>query len=144
VQEKLNSGNRIETTFNFGPEEFIRRNKDVETMNWMELNRFIEEEKLKGSDEIQFYLIEKYHRISNPFATFILTLIGVSLASRKVRGGIGLHIGLGLLISFSFILFLQISTTFATGGNLSPVIAVWLPNIVYFIFGILLLRSAPK
>jgi len=144
MNEKLTRGLRIDTTFSFGPTEFVRRNNDVETMNWQELNAFIEEEQLKGADEVPYYLIEKYHRISNPFATFILTLIGVSLASRKVRGGIGLHIGLGLLISFSFILFLQISTTFATSGNLSPILAVWLPNIVYLILGLYLLRAAPK
>jgi lipopolysaccharide export system permease protein len=144
MKEKITKGIRKDTVLSFGPEEFVRRNKDVETMNWSELNNFIAEEQLKGSDEVPFYLIEKYHRISNPFATFILTLIGVSLASRKVRGGIGLHIGLGLLISFSFILFLQISTTFATSGNLSPLLAVWLPNIVYLILGLYLLRAAPK
>lgn len=144
MHETLSKGARMDTTFTFGPEEFVKRNKDVETMNWRELNNFIEEEQLKGSDEVPYYLIEKYHRISNPFATFILTLIGVSLASRKVRGGIGLHIGLGLLISFSFILFLQISTTFATSGNLSPIIAVWLPNITYLALGLYLLRAAPK
>jgi len=144
MNETLIKGLKMDTTFTFGPEEFVKRNRDVETMNWSELNKFIAVEQLKGSDEVPFYLIEKYHRISNPFATFILTLIGVSLASRKVRGGIGLHIGLGLLISFSFILFLQISTTFATSGNLSPIVAVWLPNIVYLILGIYLLKAAPK
>lgn len=144
MNETLTKGFKMDTTFTFGPEEFVKRNRDVETMNWSELNKFISIEQLKGSDEVPFYLIEKYHRISNPFATFILTLIGVSLASRKVRGGIGLHIGLGLLISFSFILFLQISTTFATSGNLSPIVAVWLPNIVYLFLGIYLLKAAPK
>lgn len=144
MHEQLRKGALLDTTFTFGPSEFTRRNKDVETMNYSELNAFIDAEKLKGSDEVPFYMIEKYHRISNPFATFILTLIGVSLASRKVRGGIGLHIGLGLLISFSFILFLQISTTFATSGNLSPIVAVWLPNVVYLFLGLYLLRVAPK
>jgi lipopolysaccharide export system permease protein len=66
------------------------------------------------------------------------------MASRKTRGGIGLHIGLGMLISFSYILFLQVSSTFATNGNLSPLVAVWIPNLLYFVIALVLLRLAPK
>ena len=108
------------------------------------LEDLIVKEKMRGSDEIAFFELEKYRRTSMPFATFILTLIGVSMASRKTRGGIGLHIGLGMLISFSYILFLQVSITFATNGNLSPLIAVWIPNILYFFIALVLLRLAPK
>jgi lipopolysaccharide export system permease protein len=113
-------------------------------MNRPELNKFIAEEKMRGSDEIAYFELEKYRRTSMPFATFILTLIGVSMASRKTRGGIGLHIGLGMLISFSYILFLQVSSTFATNGNLSPLVAVWIPNLLYFVIALVLLRLAPK
>ena len=79
-----------------------------------------------------------------PFAAFILTIIGVSLASRKVRGGIGMHIGLGLLLSFSYILFMQVSQTFAIEGSMSVRLAVWVPNILYLILGMVMLYKAPK
>jgi lipopolysaccharide export system permease protein len=91
-----------------------------------------------------FYEVEKHTRFASPFATLVLTLIGVSLSSRKIRGGIGMHLGLGILITFAFILFMRISTVFATVGNLPPVLAAWIPNILFGILGILLLRSAPK
>ena len=82
--------------------------------------------------------------IANAFATVILTFIGVSISSRKIRGGMGLHLGIGLLISFSYILFMQFSTVFATNGNMNPLLAVWLPNILFAIIGVFVYRTAPK
>ena len=82
--------------------------------------------------------------IANAFATFILTFIVVSFSSRNIRGGMGLHLGIGLLISFSYILFMQFSTVFATNGNMNPLLAVWLPNILFAIIGVFVYRTAPK
>jgi lipopolysaccharide export system permease protein len=95
MNETVRTGARLDTTFNFSPKDFGRKLVNIEMMNYNELNQFIRDEKMKGSDSIELYEIEKYSRIAFPFATFVLTLIGVSLASRKVRGGIGLHIGMG-------------------------------------------------
>jgi len=144
MKEHLKTGAEFDTIYNFKPSDFSTRLNNVETMNRAELNKFIDEEKMRGSDEIAYFELEKYRRTSMPFATFILTLIGVSMASRKTGGGIGLHIGLGMLISFSYILFLQVSSTFATNGNLSPFVAVWIPNLLYFFIALVLLRLAPK
>ena len=82
--------------------------------------------------------------IAYAFATFILTFIGGRSSSRKIRGGMGLHLGIGLLISFSYILFMQFSTVFATNGNMNPLLAVWLPNILFAIIGVFVYRTAPK
>jgi lipopolysaccharide export system permease protein len=79
-------------------------------MNLGELNSFIREQKLQGAPDIDLYLVEKYRRFSFPFSAFILTLIGVSVSSKKVKGGIGMQLGIGLLISFSYIVFMQFST----------------------------------
>ena len=100
--------------------------------------------KVKGSENIPFYEVEKYKRIAFPFATFVLTLIGVSLSSRKVRGGIGMHIGIGLLISFAYILFMQVSTVMATNTGMSAAYAVWIPNVIFGILSLYLLKKAPK
>ncbi len=144
LNEKLSSGTRKDTVINLSPTDFIQNLRDMEAMNFRELQEYIENERLKGSENIRYYLVEKHRRIAFPFATLVLTLIGVSLSSRKVRGGIGLHLGIGLTLSFAFILFMQISTTFATNGNLPPLLAVWIPNIVFFMLGIYLLKTAPK
>jgi lipopolysaccharide export system permease protein len=144
MKEVLKHGATKDTIFNMNPKDFGTRLNNVETMNYFELNDFIDKEKMKGSDEVPFFLIEKYQRMTMPFSTFILTLIGVALASRKVRGGIGLHIGLGILLSFSYILFMQVSNTFAAYGGLPPLLASWIPNIIFFAIAIYLLRIAPK
>jgi lipopolysaccharide export system permease protein len=143
-KEKIKIGKEIDTIINLKPSDFVENLHNIETMNWSQLNNYISEEKLKGSDNLSYYLVEKHKRIAFPFATVVLTLIGVSLSSRKVRGGIGLHLGIGITLSFIFILFMQITTTFATNGNWPAVIAVWIPNLVFGALGIYLLRIAPK
>jgi len=144
LNETITKGLKKDTTINLKPEEFKRRNSYVTTMDYFELNDFIEEQKFKGSQQVVIYELEKQQRASYPFATFILTLIGVSISSRKVRGGIGLHIGIGLLISFSYILFMQISSTFAINSGFPAIIAVWTPNILYSLLAFYLLKMAPK
>jgi lipopolysaccharide export system permease protein len=99
--------------------------------------------KMRGVNYVEWE-IEKHKRLANPFSTFILTIIGVSLASRKIKGGLGFHLGLGLLLAFSYILFMQISTVFAISGNTPPFIAVWLPNFVYAAIALFLYRWAAR
>lgn len=143
-KEEIFKGKVIDTLINMHPRDFTFILEDMKTLNWGELRDFIARERLKGSKLIKEYEVEKHKRIAFPFSTIILTLIGVSISSRKVRGGIGMHLGFGLAITFSFILFLQITTVFATRGNLAPALSVWLPNIIYLIIGLFLLRIAPK
>ena len=142
--EIITTGTKIDTSLNLSPDDFTKRKSLVESMNIFELNDYIAEEELKGSEQIVYHKIEKHKRIAFPFASIILTLIAVSIASHKTRGGIGLHLGMGILIAFTYILFMQISTTFATNSNLSPALAVWIPNLCYVVLAGILLYKAPK
>jgi lipopolysaccharide export system permease protein len=126
------------------PGDFSINVDDTKVMNYWELRRFIAREKMRGSSTVAKFEVEKYKRIAWPFATIVLTIIGVALSSRKVRGGIGLNLGLGLSISFGFILFMQFFTVFATFGNLPPSIAVWIPNLLFGLLGLYLLKKTPK
>ncbi len=144
LEETIKKGVKKDTILDLKVEEFKRRNNYVTTMNLFELNDFIEEQTFKGSQQIVNYELERQQRSSYPFATIVLTLIGVSVSSRKVRGGIGLHIGIGLLISFSYILFMQISATFALNSGVPAIVAVWIPNVVYGCLAAYLLKKAPK
>ncbi len=143
-QEYLSSGRRLDTIWNFKPEEFARRETNVQTMDTPELSKFIEEEKMKGSELIPLYYIEMYQRTSFPFATYILVLIGVSIASRKVRGGIGLHIAISLLLCGIYVLSMQVTTVFAKNAGVSPILSVWLPNIFFGIISIYTYLKAQK
>ena len=142
--EKIESGMRKDTTFKIKPADFKRRLNIIESMDSRELNQFIREEKLQGSENVTTYLVEAYRRIALPFSTFILMLIGVSLSSKKIRGGIGAQLGLGITLSFAYIMFMQISNTFAINGSITPILAVWIPNIVFATVAVFLLRVAPK
>jgi len=137
-------GDTLKLALNVEPSDFSSRIKRMDVMNYFELKDFIASEKIKGSKNIKFYEVERHKRVSFPFATLILTIIGASLSSRKARGGIGLHLAFGILISFSYIIFMQISTVFATYGTLSPLVAVWLPNFIFAILAYFLMRLAPK
>jgi len=144
LNEKVVEKEQLDTVFPFQPKDFSQRLKVIETMDYWQLNEFIATEEMRGSDYVDFFRVEKEKRTAMPFAAFILTIIGVSLASRKVRGGIGMHIGLGLLLSFSYILFMQVSQTFAIEGNMNVRLAVWIPNIMYLVLGAVMLYRAPK
>lgn len=144
MKETLVFGAKKDTTLNVNIKQFASRINSIDAMDINELNAFIEDQKIKGSDEIAFYEIEKYQRSAYPFSTFILTIIGVAISSRKVRGGIGMHIGFGLAISFSYLLFQQVFTTFAYYSDFPSLLAVWLPNIMYFALSLFLLKLAPK
>jgi lipopolysaccharide export system permease protein len=144
INEEMHHFDKIDTSLSVRPNDFKTNRKLIDIMNYRQLRDFIEVEKIKGVEGVEFYEVEKHKRIAFPFATIVLTMIGVALSSRKTRGGIGLHLAMGLLLSFSFILFMQISTTFSTNGDLSPFVAVWIPNVLFAIMGIYLLRSAPK
>ncbi len=144
MNEVIRSGPRLESHFGFFPSEFTTRNSNITTMDNNTLDAYIKDKRMRGAEGIQFDEVEKYRRSSFPFATFILTLIGISLSSKKVRGGIGIQIGAGILLSFTYIMFMQISTTFATNGNLPAVVAVWIPNIVFAVIGVYLYKKAPK
>jgi lipopolysaccharide export system permease protein len=143
-EEIITRGRQIDTTLIIEPNDFSRDPDFVGTMTSRELESYINLLRLQGSDELKLFLIEKYRRFANPFAVFILTLIGVTLSSRKIRGGIGMNIGIGLGLSFSYILFLQFASQFSLKGNLGPMLAMWIPNILYSIIGLVLYKLAPK
>lgn len=128
--ETITTGTKMDSTLNMTPEDYRVVKNIVETMTLPKLNEEIKDMKLRGVNSIEFE-IEKHKRMSGPFSAFILTLIGASLASRKVKGGIGLHLGLGILFSFSYIMFMQISTVFAISGSLPPILAAWIPNLLF-------------
>lgn len=129
----------------FTPKDMIRFQSKIEVLPYFELRDFIVKEKQKGSSRIEFFEVEMYKRTAFPFATFILTIIGVSISSRKTRGGIGLHIAIGLVLSCVYILFMHVSTTFATSGLLDqPIIAVWIPNIIFSVIAFFLYKNAQQ
>jgi lipopolysaccharide export system permease protein len=143
-KESITQGDKLDTTLNLHPKEFRKRASLVETMNMFELNDYITEEELKGSEQLVYHKIEKHRRTAFPFASLILTLIAVAISSRKAKGGIGIHLGIGILIAFTYILFMQVSTTFATNSNLAPALAVWIPNLCYMVLAGVLLYKVPK
>lgn len=144
IEESIISGIRLDTALRMHPNDFKKKKEIVEAMNKQELNEYIAEQKLMGTPDVVNSEIEKYSRIANPFATFILTLIGVSLSARKSKGGMGINIGIGIFLSFSYILFMKFATTFAINGTFSAMFSVWIPNIIYAIISIGLYLSAPK
>ncbi|MBT3385721.1 MAG: YjgP/YjgQ family permease [Prolixibacteraceae bacterium] len=143
THEEFETGLYMDTTLNMVPEDFKVVKNEMETFQTPALLREIDKMKMRGVNTIEWE-IEKHRRIAGPFSAFILTIIGAGLASRKIKGGLGLHLGLGLLLSFSYILFMQVSTVFAISGTTPPVVAVWFPNLFYSIIALFVFRWAAR
>lgn len=144
MREELTRGSRLDSIITIEPSDFLISRYDSELMTTSALKTYIDRQKKRGVANIKDFEIEYEKRFAMTAASFILTVIGMSLSSRKVKGGMGVNIGIGLLLSFSYILFSTVSSTFAVSGATSPRIAVWLPNIVYSIIAVYLYRKAPK
>ena len=142
--ENLQKLQNLDTLVNLSSKEIGKVTEYAKTLDIKKLNVFIKEQKIKGSDMVPNFEVERQNRFAYPFSTIILTLIAVSISSRKVRGGTGIHMAMGIALCFSYILFMQFANEFAKGGVLSPIIAVWTPNIIFFFIAIYLYRLAPK
>ncbi len=127
-----------------GPGDLIRRDNLRETMTTSELLAFIEQEELRGAGNLEGFWVERYRRTSDAFMVFILTMIGLSIASRKVRGGMGVHLAIGFALGGLYVFISRFSHVFATMGGLDPAIGVWLPNILFIGVVIALMFKAQK
>ncbi len=144
MREVLTHGNKIDTTIIMEPKDFFYVRGQQETMTVPELQEFIARQKLRGADKISTFEVEYYKRFATPFAAFILTLIGVCLSSQKRKGGMGLSLGIGLALSFAYILFQTVSSSFATNAGLEAWIAVWIPNAIFAIISLVLYYKTPQ
>jgi lipopolysaccharide export system permease protein len=142
--ESISYGRKLDTAFSFSPQEVTPRLYTTSMMNTPELLDFIAVEKLRGSENMNAYLVELHRRTSWPASAFVLILIAVSLSTKKTRGGLGLNMTIGLLLCLIYVFMMQVSTTFAAKDTLSPLTAVWLPNFIFAIIGLYLYRIAPK
>ncbi len=143
-KETITQENQRFIRLNFKPTELKKNEytKDVQTTP--ELNALIEKEKLRGAEDVNDLIVEKYHRDSTPFSLLILTLIGVSIASRKVRGGSGLHLAVGIITAALFILTDRFATIFSTKGSFPPMLAAWTPNLIFLVVAVYVFARAPK
>src|SRR5690606_17449091 len=143
-KETVTEGGAIDTTLNLLPKDFASTYRLKETLTNAELNDLIEEKQLRGATDVEMYMTEKYERMSYPFAITVLTIIGVILSSRKVRGGVGLQIALGFILAFIFIIFVMMSRSLASVGGIPPQLAAFVPLFVFTIIGIVLYRTVPR
>jgi lipopolysaccharide export system permease protein len=144
INDSIHQGSELDTTLAVSPSDFAQHVDIVETMGMKELNKFIKRRKMQGAENLEAYLVEKHSRYAYPFSTFILTFIGVVLSSRKIRGGMGMQIGIGITLSFTYILFMRFATMYALRGGIEPFVAVWIPNIIFAIVALALYRLAPR
>ncbi len=144
LNERFERGGTIDTSLNMSPGDFERKDNSIASLTNPELRTYIEKERKRGATGLEMYEVEYYKRSAMAASTFILVLIAVSLCSRKVRGGVGAQLGIGIGSSFAYIMLQQFTMTFALKGGLHPAVAVWIPNFIFTIYGLYLLKIAPK
>lgn len=143
MREQITSGVEIDTLIQMEPMDLVFSRGQQETFTSPELLRYISKQQQRGSSNVVQYEVEYHKRIASSFASFILTIIGVSLSSRKRKGGMGMYLGIGLALSFTYILLQTVCATFAINADTPPMLAAWIPNILYSIIAYFCYRQAP-
>jgi len=144
LKEHITSGATLDTLIMMEPMDLVFSKGQQETLTSPELRQYISKQYDRGSGNVVQYEVEYHKRIATSFASFILTIIGVSLSSRKRKGGMGLYLGIGLGLSFAYILLQTVSATFAINADTPPMLAAWIPNILYVFIAYFCLRQAPN
>ena len=144
LEDRIRSGKQLDTVINLTVSDFYMKKNTLESLNYKELNTLIATQKMRGDANIKDALIEKHKRFAMPFSAFILTIMGVALSSKKRRGGMGWNIGIGIALSFSYILFQRFSEMFVYTGVMPPGLAIWTPNFLYAVIAGVLYKIAPK
>jgi len=144
MKERISSGAMLDTLIQMEPIDLVYSKGQQETFTSSELQSYISKQIDRGSGNVVQYEVEYHKRIASSFASFILTTIGVSLSSRKRKGGMGLYLGIGLALSFTYILLQTISATFAIQANTPPMLAAWIPNILFAVVAYFCYRQAPN
>ena len=144
LREDIKSGSVIDTLIHMEPMDLVFSKGQQETLTSDELSQYISKQTERGSSNVVQYEVEYYKRIATSFASFILTIIGASLSSKKRKGGMGVSLGIGLGLSFSYILLQTISATFAINADTPPLLAAWIPNILYAMIAYYCYRQAPN
>lgn len=143
-RETITRGPRLDTVIPFEPRDFLISRHDQEKLTSPALRKYVERQKMRGVANIEEFEIELHRRYAMTAAAFILTVIGMSLSSKKMKGGMGINLGIGLVLSFSYILFMTVTSTFAVSGLTSPMVAMWIPNIIYAIIAVILYFKASQ
>jgi lipopolysaccharide export system permease protein len=143
MKEKITNYNQIDSVIRMEPRDFLFIRNQQETMTNAELKDYIEKQRNRGSGNLSIFEVEYHKRFASPFAAFILSTIGMSLSSRKRKGGMGFSLGIGIALSATYILLQGISATFSTNAGMHPALAAWMPNILYTIIAIWLYKRAP-
>lgn len=144
LREHITSGAEKDTLIQMEPMDLVYSKGQQETLTSPELKDYISKQINRGSGNVAQYQVEYYKRIASSFASFILTIIGASLSARKRKGGMGLYLGIGLALSFAYIMFQTISATFAINANFPPMLAAWMPNIVFAVIAFVCYLKAPN
>ena len=144
LKEKITSGARKDTMIMMEPTDLVFSKGQQETFTSPQLREYISKQINRGSSNVVQYEVEYHKRIASSFASFILTTIGMSLSSRKRKGGMGLYLGIGLALSFTYILLQAVSSTFAINANTPPMLAAWIPNIIFAVVAYFCYRQAPN
>jgi len=143
-KDSIVEGIEKDTVFDFTISEMATRDELASSMKTQELKKFIEREQAKGSGKIPMYQLEMYQRTANPFATYVLTIIGIAVSSRKKRGGIGANIAIGLVVVLIYIFAMKIMAVSAENVGVPATIAAWMPNILFSIIAIVMYRFVQK
>jgi len=144
LTETLQKGIQLDTAIGLTPDDILRRDNLKETMTTPELNQFLVRTKERGLGKVRKFEVEKHRRTAEPFTILVLTFIGLAVSIRKIRGGMGINLAIGIVMGAAYILVSRFAVTYAINSSLAPWLGVWIPNFIFALIGIFLIWRAKK